>query len=80
MYKELVVEDISKRTKNRTPISAQALRDTFGSTSNLYRDIKAVLKSLRKEVEDDPDIKTKKITGKILLEHVMAINPIVRCS
>jgi len=59
MYEELVVEDISKRTKTLKPISAQALRDKFGSTSHVYLNIKEVLESLWKEVKEEPGIKTK---------------------
>ncbi len=59
MYKELVLEDISKHTKNLTPISAQALREKFGSSSDIYPDIKETLESLWKEVRDEPGIKVK---------------------
>jgi len=59
MYKEMTVEDksISKDLKNLVPISAQALREKFGSTSHIYLDIKEKLESLWKEVKDNPGIK-----------------------
>jgi type I restriction-modification system DNA methylase subunit len=59
MYKAIVIEDISKYTKNLTPISAQALREKFGSTSHVYPDIKENLESLWKEVRDESGIKVK---------------------
>ena len=59
MYKAIVIEDISKYTKNRTPISAQALREKFGSTSHTYFNTKENLKSLWEEVRDEPSIKAK---------------------
>jgi len=59
MYKELIVEDVSKDTKNLAPISAQALREKFGSTSYIYPYIKETLESLWKEVRDEPGIKAK---------------------
>jgi hypothetical protein len=59
MHKELVLEDISKHTKNPTPISAQALREKFGSSSDIYPDIKETLESLWKEVKEEQGIKVK---------------------
>ncbi len=59
MHKELVLEDISKHTKNPTPISAQALREKFGASSDIYPDIKETLESLWKEVKEEPGIKVK---------------------
>ncbi|MFQ6089722.1 MAG: hypothetical protein ACE5K0_12600, partial [Candidatus Methanofastidiosia archaeon] len=63
MYKETVVENKSKPTskdmKNLSPISAQVLREKFGSTSHIYPNIKENLESLWKEVRDEPNIKTK---------------------
>lgn len=55
----MVVEDksISKDMKNLVPISAQAFREKFGSTSHIYLDIKENLESLWKEVKDCPGIK-----------------------
>ena len=44
---------------NFTPISAQALREKFGSTSYIYPEIKAELETLWKEVKDEESIKTK---------------------
>ncbi|MGB2842806.1 MAG: N-6 DNA methylase [Halobacteriota archaeon] len=59
MYKELVLEDISKHPKNLVPISAQALRGIFGSSSDIYPDIKETLETLWKEVTEEPGIKVK---------------------
>jgi type I restriction-modification system DNA methylase subunit len=55
----VVVEDLSKDTKNLAPLSAQAFREKFGSTSHIYSDIKENLESFWKEVRDEPGIKTK---------------------
>lgn len=55
----MVVEDkpISQDTKNLAPISAQALREEFGSTAYIYLDIKEDLESIWKEVKDNPDMR-----------------------
>ena len=55
----VVVEYKSQRkdTQNRVPISAHVLREKFGSARRIYSDSKETLKSLWKDVEDDPDIK-----------------------
>jgi type I restriction-modification system DNA methylase subunit len=59
MYKEIVVEDksIGKDMRNLVPISAQELKEKFGSKSHIYLDIKENLESLWKEVKDNPDMK-----------------------
>ena len=54
-----MVEDLSKDTKNLAPLSAQAFREKFGSTSHIYSDIKENLESFWKEVKDEPGINTK---------------------
>lgn len=55
----MIVEDkpISKDMKKLVTISAQALREKFGSTSHIYLDIKENLESLWKEIKDKPGIK-----------------------
>jgi type I restriction-modification system DNA methylase subunit len=52
-------KNISKNMKNLTPISVQALRETFGSTSHTYRNIRENLEALWKEVRDEQSIKAK---------------------
>ncbi|MCL0093173.1 SAM-dependent methyltransferase [Dehalococcoidia bacterium] len=48
-----------KDMKNLTQISAQAIREKFGSTSYIYAEIKAKLESIWREVKDEQSIKTK---------------------
>ncbi|MFQ6093438.1 MAG: class I SAM-dependent DNA methyltransferase, partial [bacterium] len=58
MYKEVVENRPKFKSENMTaPISAQAFREKFGSTSHIYLDIKENLESLWKEVKDNPGIK-----------------------
>ena len=45
--------------RNLTPISAQTLREKFGSTSYIYPKIKAKLEAFWKEVKDEQSIKTE---------------------
>lgn len=59
MYKAIVMEPTSKDTKNLAPISAQVLREKFGSTSHIYLNIKEKLEFFWKEVKDEPSIKAK---------------------
>jgi len=63
MYKEIIVENksklMSKDVNNLVPISAQALREKFGSSSNVYLNIKENIESFWKEVRDEPSIKAK---------------------
>jgi len=64
MYKEIVVENkskpVSKNIKNLPPISAQVLREKFGSTGHIYPNIKENLESFWKEVRDEPSIKAER--------------------
>ena len=59
MQKQIVVEDktLNKHTKNLTPISAQVLKERFGSSSPIYPGIIEVFESLWKEVRDKPGTK-----------------------
>ncbi len=50
---------INKDRKNLLPLSAQVLRQKFGSTSHIYLNIKENLESLWKEVKDEPSVKAK---------------------
>jgi len=63
MYKGIVVEGkskpISKETRDLAPISAEGLREKFGSTSRIYASLKEKLEALWKEVRDEPGIKAK---------------------
>ena len=58
-----VIEDKSRPhtedMRNLTPISAQTLREKFGSTSYIYPKIKAKLEAFWKEVKDEQSIKTE---------------------
>jgi len=58
MYKEMAVKNkpISKDLKNFMPISAQLLREKFGSTSYIYFDTKDELKFLWEELKNNPSV------------------------
>jgi len=63
MSRYIVENNISKPIsidiENYVPISAQTIKEKFGSTSPIYLNIKEKLEFLWNEVKDEPSIKAK---------------------